>query len=379
MKRRPALLVASIGVMIVIAGLAAPKDGTLLVLEWAAKAPPETPPAAILIEMGFKDAKPTSWAGKATVTGAKVVHREGYSFRPADKLVEPDGWQASSHRPLRLPPKNAALIALQGVNPVGVVLHLADIKPDAVLSLTVDNETVKVPLKEVLAGHAAKVWNGGAVVRRITATTMLSPASAKTEDDFPAAAYGPDGTLWVAYIGYHMLDESRRIEAAPLKQQPANFRAYDTPTFGDQLFARYRKDGKWSKPIAITGPQEDLMKCAIAVEGDGTAWVVYGANRNSRHGLFGRPISMKNGPQVGVEEPISAPKWDYSFQNPAMSTLSDGTLRLSCVHRDGKWGEIVAFRRREGNWKYAGFIMNPNSHGWNAVVASGPGESSSCA
>ena len=55
------------------------------------------------------------------MTGAKVVGREGYRFREDDKLTEPDGWQASSHRPLRAAPKMPAAITLEPNATVGVV------------------------------------------------------------------------------------------------------------------------------------------------------------------------------------------------------------------------------------------------------------------
>src|SRR5213078_511590 len=125
-----------------------------------------------------------------------------------------------------------------------------------------------VPLKEVLSGKTHAIQNGRAVVRLIT--TAAPVETGKTEDDFPAACYGPDGTLWVAYISYTVKEESRRIEAPQLKEQPADFKAYNTPDFGDQLFVKSYKAGKWSEPIAVTKAKEDLCRCAVAADGDGT-------------------------------------------------------------------------------------------------------------
>src|SRR5439155_8194985 len=101
-----------------------------------------------------------------------------------------------------------------------------------------------VSLKDLLAGKPKQLWGGAAAVRRISTATPV--VTAKTEDDFPAAAYGPDGTLWLAYISYTVRDESRRIEPPPLKEQPKDFKAYYTPEFGDQLFVKYYRGGKWS-------------------------------------------------------------------------------------------------------------------------------------
>src|SRR5262245_43645829 len=102
MKRRGACYLLALGAMVAVVAVAQrPQEGKLLVLEWAAKAGPETPPVAVLIEMGSKDTEPTDWSGTAKVTGAKVVHREGYRFHKEDKLIDPDGWDAKSHRPIR--------------------------------------------------------------------------------------------------------------------------------------------------------------------------------------------------------------------------------------------------------------------------------------
>src|SRR5262245_18589535 len=116
MKRRYALSLAALGLMLVIAAVGSqqPKP-RLLLLDWAAKAQESTPPAAVLIELGVKDARPTAWSGRATITGARVVHRQGYRFRDGDQLAAPDGWQASSHRPLRAPPRNPAVAAMEGM------------------------------------------------------------------------------------------------------------------------------------------------------------------------------------------------------------------------------------------------------------------------
>ena len=280
--RNVVLVLAAVGAMIAVAALSeTKKNSKLLLLEWANRGPKDRPPTAVLIEFGLKDKEPTKWSGRAAATGAKVVHREGYRFRPDDKLLDKDRWEASSHRGLRVPPRNPAVARMEAVATVGVVLHLDDIKDDAALSLNTEHEgaaKAEVKLKDVLAGKTQELWEGKARVRLVTTATPLT--SGKTEDDFPAAAYGPDGTLWVAYISYTVRDEARRVEQKQLKEQPADFKAMYTPEFADQLFVKYYRDGKWSEPLAITGRKEDLVRCGIAVEADGTVWVIYSANRD---------------------------------------------------------------------------------------------------
>src|SRR5205085_3047140 len=122
MSRRSLLFLAILAGVLTIGAMSGQKPKqNLLVLDWAAKSSLPTPPVAILLEMGLKDESATDYSGSATVTGAKVVHREGYRFREDDKLIEPNSWKAGSHRPLRLPPRMVVRAVNEQLANVGVV------------------------------------------------------------------------------------------------------------------------------------------------------------------------------------------------------------------------------------------------------------------
>jgi hypothetical protein len=337
----------------------------LLVLEWAKKAPAESPPVAVLIELGLKDADARSWSGRATVSGATVVHREGYRFRKGDNLVEPDAWEASSHAPIRTPPNQPPQVTLEPFAAVGIVLHLADVKPDATLTLNVSDrkiENEKVALKDVLAGKPHAIQEGRAVVRLVTTATPV--VTDKTEDDFPAACYGPDGTLWVAYISYTVKEDSRRIEAPNLKEQPKDFKAYNTPEFGDQLFVKSYRDGKWSKPIAITGMREDLCGCAIAVEGNGV-FVIYSAFQDGKHNLCSRLVS----PNLDGERILSK---TGGFVHPVACTDQAGHLRKICQNWRDDRKAVVRFHTPDNEPKEGEDLSAKSGNAWYPAIAAGP-------
>jgi hypothetical protein len=370
MNRRHVLLLAATGIMIAFAAMGSQKKSGLLVLEWAGKASPEQPPLALLIELGRKDTKPAPWSGRAVVAGAKVVHREGYCFQDKDKLVAPDAWEASSHRPIRVPRNNAALAATEGIFPVGIVLHLADVQPDATLTIAAgsDRPQAVVAVKDVLAGQPKLLWDGAAAVRRISTATPVE--TTKTEDDFPAACYGPDGTLWVAYISYTVKEESRRIEPPSLKEQPKDFKAYYTPEFGDQLLVKYYRDGKWSEPIAVTGPKEDLVRCAIAVDGKGTVVVGYSANRNGSHNIYARPIA----PKLGTEWKMAG-DGTATYLSPVMCTTLGGDILLACQHW-ANGGTAGVFYMKGMSFQDTGWTSRESGSGgsgaqWNMAIAAG--------
>jgi hypothetical protein len=298
-------------------------------------------------------------AGRAAVTGARVVRREGYRFHAGDALVGADGWRAWSYR-VKVPRGRPWLRALEGVSPVGVVLHLADVREDATLVLEPRGPGLAravVPLQGVLEGRPARLWKGQVTVRRVSTATPVP--SGKTEDDFPAAAYGPDGTLWVAYISYTVRDEKRRVEYMAIPTPPKNFRAFYTPEFADQLFVRPYRGGKWGAPVAVTGPGEDLTRCAVAVEGNGTVWVLYSAGRRGNFDLYARPLVPQGGagaePRLGPEKRLTRnPGPDLA---PVLCTGPDGHLygtyqawRKEGGPRDGSATTGRWLRCRDGRW-----------------------------
>ena len=114
-----------------------------------------------------------------------------------------------------MPKGQPAVTRPEGIATVGVVLHLADVAADAVLTVDCRRRTEDgQSAAEGRAGRQDEQTLGGAAAVRLV-TTATPVATDKTEDDFPAAAYGPDGTLWVAYIAYRVRDDSRRIEQKP--------------------------------------------------------------------------------------------------------------------------------------------------------------------
>ena len=389
--RKWLLLFAVVAGLIAVAAMSfVPSKPSLLLLDWANKARADKPPTAILIEMGLKDETPTVWSSRATVTGAKVVGREGYRFWADDKLKEPDAWEASSHHAVAAPKGQPAVIRQEGIATVGVVLHLADVAADAVLTIDPPDKEkakVEVPLKDVLAGKTVPLWDGAAEVRLMTTAVPL--AEDKTEDDFPAAAYGPDGTLWVAYIAYKDRNENRRIEAANLKEQPDNFKALYTPEYADQLFVKYYREGKWSDPIAMTEGNEDLMRCAIAVRGDGVAWVMYSAHRKGRFDIYARALTPnfaaggKDAVKVNVEQQWTTADNSAANLSPVACTKQDGNVWVSFQ----QWSADGAARvvQMSGLDRKAddkddipkGWITFSTGDGvncWHPVIAAGPAD-----
>jgi hypothetical protein len=371
MIRKATLVLAAAVTMLAVALLAVQKKpNQLLLLDWSAKAGEAKAPVAVLVELGLKDKEATVWEGHVSVTGAKVVRREGYRFHAADKLADPDGFKATTrftgtNRPI---PPNARYAT------VGVVLHLDDLKGDASLTIDAgeDHPKTEVSLKKVLAGETVPLWDGNAMVRRVSEAAPA--ADGKGEEDFPAGAYGPDGTLWLAYISYTLKDESRRFNHMQIKEQPKDFKAYYTPEFGDQLFVKSYKDGKWSEPLAVTGPKEDLVRCAVAVESGGRVWVAYSANRDGNYDIYARAIEGGPGaPKLAAEQRLT--KQPGPDLTPVMCTDQAGNVHLAHQSWDENGSATIRLLTcRDGKWADGPELPGAKAgeNRWHAALAAGP-------
>jgi hypothetical protein len=369
--KRLFLTVLALCLMVVLSALALQNERRgFALLDWPAKAAAAPVRTAILLEFGIKDLNLRDWSGRAEASGAKVVHREGYRFRTEDKLVGQDAWQASTHRAMRAPKKDPVTNKREPLATVGVVLQLENIQPDAKLAIQLKGgEKAEIPLSEVLSGKAYPLWKGEAVARLVTAAQPL--ALDNTEDDFPAAAYGPDGTLWVAYCSYTVRDNAARIEQMNLKQQPKDFKSFALPEYADQLFLRSHKDGKWGAPIAVTGAKEDLARCAVAVDGKGNVWVAYSAHRGDNFDIYARKADSQG--TLGTEQRLT--KSTGPDLTPAMCTDAAGEVWLAWQAWDDKGrAHIAVLHTKDGAWptQPVSDLGNTTGNNWSAALAAAP-------
>lgn len=306
--------------------------------------------AAVLIVLGRSDAKRTDWSCEAVVEGAAVVARETLRFKPGDELTE-TGWTAFSHpglMPSVLPsvsrgdtPGDAASI--------GLVFHVEDVRPGATLSirpLAQELEAVELPLAEILDGQPRRLWDGRGYARRTTVTAPLFPGP--TQDDFPAAAYAPDGTLWLAFVRYALRVPKRAESVLYVAEEPERFDDLFHPEGSDQLVLTPLRDGEWSSPIVLTSAAETIAACALAVDGDGVVTVVYSRQEDLDFDLFERAFDPRADEGLGPERAVaSASGPDLA---PALCTDSLGNVWLAYQ----SWAEgratVRVLRRDPAGW-----------------------------
>jgi hypothetical protein len=359
-------------IMVAVSALALqqPGAGTHPVLDRVKKSTKTPERVALVLEMGLKDNEPRDWSGDAEITGAKVVVREGYRFRKGDQLQGNAGWSAKSHRPLRgaTGPKIGVpapvVNKMEPIATVGITWQLENVAADAKVSLRLaSGEKAEVKIADLLAGKSSSLWNGQAELRRVSAAEGVALGS--TEDDMPSAAYGPDGSLYVAYVSYKVREDERRIEPPYRKGQPKDFKSYYTPEFGDQVKLRRYRDGKWSEVTNVTGASESICGTAVAVDALGIVTVAYSTFRDGVQGIWTKSFAGDSFAPT-KETRMSG---DLPSLWPVMTTDSDGNWHLAYQAWQADGHAVI---RLVSGTKAAAWQSPAGQSAWHATLAVGP-------
>src|SRR5690349_7476315 len=293
----------------------------------------------VRLRFGLTDKEPQTWDGTVSVKPGKVSMISGWRFEQTDHADGTAGWVAST-RPAadnRTAAQKAKAKAAQkdgqpnakgkkggaaakakakagvtGSNLAdnGVLITFSDVTEDSLISIKTSQGNFDFKLSRIPYGTYIDELNGAVQVERTAASRQVS-SDRKTDHDYPAAAIAKDGTTYITYQsftpGIDRDERSRRWE-----NEPSDLSFLVTPTGGDQLFARIVKNGAPGEEIAVTEAGCDIYKSAVAVAGDGTAWIFWSQNSsykpfpdNPKVGNFdiwARPLS---GGELGTAVRIS--------------------------------------------------------------------------
>lgn len=338
----------------------------------------------VRIRFGLTDEGNTKWDGAVSVAPGRVDSISGWRFQQSDAVDGTHGWKADT-RPLTVRRSNAqkqkqaaatggkkkgkAAAAADGpIADNGVVLRLIDVTEDSVVSVTTAQGKFSFKLADVPYGKVVEQLNGAVDLERTAATQSLTRSRA--DDDFPAVAVAPDGTTYIAHISFTPgLDRDER--ARTWTKAPADFAFLATPPGGDQIFLRTVKNGQPGEPIAITAGKGDIYKVALAVDGRGTAWIVWSENpawqnsdaaanfeiwaRSFTAGTLSAPINLSN--HVG------------SDVNPVATTDSQGRVWIAWQGaREGAF-RILSRHQTAAGWSDTERVSTQTGTCWTPAIA----------
>ncbi|HIE52538.1 MAG TPA: hypothetical protein EYP85_12335 [Armatimonadetes bacterium] len=227
---------------------------------------------AVQLTLGLKDRKAKSWDGAIRVSQGRVVRLTALN-RPAEQVAGLR-WNLRTRAPGRGAGAARRFIRL---------LAVFDAPPEARVEVTTAQGDFSFTLREATFGRALTLLGGQVRVERVPLTTQLSREP--TDDDFPAAAVAPDGTVWLAYVAYQHGNPIELPEGAAI---PADWSSFATKGNGDQIRLLHFDGQRWSTPLKVTEGLLDLWRPAVVVDGQGQVWVFWSQNVGGNWDLFAR-------------------------------------------------------------------------------------------
>lgn len=311
------------------------------------------------IQLGLKDQENTSWDGSIQVSPGKIVGMEVWrqgvkdtidgttwimGTRPAPRFT------SAAQRGKTFPPsENGLIVTLAGVNESSQV------------SVTTKQGDFSFKLSEVPFGKRRMALEGAADIVRIPASYRL--AGEGTEEDYPAAAVGPDGTVWIAYVAFtHGKDFVKPLRFGD--EEPRDLSMLDQPTGGDQVFAIRMENGRWSAPMPVTPGGEDLYKVAIAVDGKGNPRVFFSGQKEGNFDLYSS--ALRDGKWTSPERLTRDPGPDI---NPAAATDGEGRVWVVWQGFRGDNSNILAMRCQGDRFSEEIAVSADAGNQWDPAIA----------
>ena len=234
-----------------------------------AAVPPEG--ATLRISLGLQDTATTPWDGKIELSTGSVLAVEVET--PAVGSAEGDSWKLTTQVPATGPRPQ----------PTRPVLLVALDAPDAAsVSVSTAQGEFSFALGDLEPGAPATYLEGQVRIERMPLSVRLT--AGPDEEDWPAAATGPNGAVWVAYMAYK---HAGPLDAQVLHEE-RKFDLLKPEGNGDQLFLRKFEAGTWSEPKEVTEAEIDVWRPAVAVDRSGTVWVVWSQKVDANWDLYVR-------------------------------------------------------------------------------------------
>ncbi len=315
------------------------------------------------ILFGAGDEEPVRWDGAIRVTGGRIDSIEIWREAPGDS-ADSTGWKLAT---ARLPPQGAAAVKAGRPGPLvenGILVAAELIDPEAKFEVQTTQGNFSFAASQVGLGEGRRFLDGRANVERVPWTTPIT--TSLEEQDYPAVAQSGD-TLYVAYVEFTHGDRSQKWPQQ-MTEKPKSFEPLARPAGGDQvLLIEYSKSKKtWGTPQAASAARQDVYRTAVAVDGEGRAWVFWSANHRGNYDLYAR--WRKNGAwgeEIRLTQDAGA---DFS---PVAVTDSNGAIWVAWMgHRRDNFDILVA-RQRGSGFSREERVSTSVSSDWDPAIAAG--------
>ena len=334
-----------------------------------ASTPPKTamiPDGLVTLRVDFKSKAEgktriaTDWDGKVTVSGGRIRTVRLWQEDPRNTVTGTQ-WKLTTLR--KIPWNRIERQRGHKAMPLkdgAIVIELLDCCPEAKLNFQTEQGDFHFPLKDIEPGKPSRFLKGMTSVSRMANSAMI--LSAPTEDDFPSAATGPDGKLYVAYVAFTHGKSFR--DRGTIRTRPKDYSYLEDPTGGDQVLLLRLDGGKWTGPLAVTPKGQDVYRTATAVDGKGRAWVFWTAKAGGAWNLFARCLT---GNRWSTTLQITNTPTPDIF--PVATTDKDGRVWLAW-QAFGKTNSGIHASRQEGDaFSRAIVVADAPGNEWTPAIA----------
>jgi hypothetical protein len=268
-------------VVLVLAAVAAFVGKRLLYPGVSIHAAPVTvaPGQSYLVILGVGDTAPANWDGSLTVTGANVQILRGWRFAGNDSISGTTSWKLNTRTTPTLNPPGP-------VQENGLIVKISDAAGPVTFNVTTTQGNFSFSAQDLPFGVSRPFLNGRALVAQTGAQFQLT--SSTEEEDFPSMAQSGDD-VYLAYTEFVHGDRTLAQSTGTTKTI-TDFAFLARPAGGDQVFLMHYSVSQrvWTGPFPVTNPGEDVMRTAVAVDGQGRAWIFYSAQRSGNFDLYAR-------------------------------------------------------------------------------------------
>ncbi|MBI4907685.1 MAG: hypothetical protein HY820_28940 [Acidobacteria bacterium] len=322
----------------------------------AAAQPGAGPTFRVLLGVG--DRSVTTWDGTVS-SPSRIASVAGWRFADGDR-VNGLTWRASTR--VSYGRKKKA----EGIFPNGVLVNLAEDDPAARVELKTTQGTFAFTAKEIPFGEEKSFLDGRVMVDRVPTVTRLTRSA--DDQDYPAVANGDDA-VWVTYVNFHHANPELETRGQ-MDREPASFDYLARPAGGDQvMMLRYNKAQKsWSAPMPVSAERQDVMRTAVAVDGQKRTWVFWSANLNGIYDIYAKAYNNGSwGKEVRVTTDAG------TDVNPVATTDAQGRVWVAWQgFRGNSLDILVAAQSGDGFTKESVVSNSAQGSDWDASIAAAP-------
>jgi hypothetical protein len=312
-------------------------------------------PASFRVLLGVTDSVSTRWDGTISPKQAGNITTEGWRFEGADNI---DGtlFHLNTH-PARIfnSPTGGNVTAN------GFIINADSVSDSTEFAISTAQGDFAFRASEAPYGQGVYKLGGRVYIDRVSPAVRLT--NTPEEEDYPSAAAGPDGKIWVAYVQFHHSADHLKLRVTP-RVDPKKYAQYAAPTGGDQIWVQSYTNGNWQPPIAVTNAGSDQYRTAVSVDGSGRAWVFWSENRGGNFDIFARGVDAS-----GPKERIQISSDPGSDIDPVAATDSSG--RVWVAWQGWRNGRAAIFAAHQDGARFTApeEISKSNRNEWNPAIA----------